>query len=116
MKTKNIKVQYSNRYQANGGFLPKIQMEGKWLEALGFAVGTQLVVEYEEGSIRIRPLSEEELRQKREEEVRAEFQRKLRELRVFYRDDPEMFAKVAEAQTPYASKEQPARKSRKRSS
>ncbi|MCC8102451.1 MAG: type I toxin-antitoxin system SymE family toxin [Clostridiales bacterium] len=56
MKTKNIKVQYSNKYQANGGLLPKIQMEGKWLEALGFSVGTHLVVEYEEGSIRIRTL------------------------------------------------------------
>ena len=42
-KTKNIKVQYSSR--ANYGSYyrptsytnyPKIQMEGKWLEALGF--------------------------------------------------------------------------------
>ena len=58
MKTKNIKVQYSSRYQS--GFAPKIQMEGRWLEKLGFPIGTHLVVEYEEGSIRIRPFTEEE--------------------------------------------------------
>ena len=28
-------------------------MEGKWLEALGFHVGDQLLVEYEEGKINI---------------------------------------------------------------
>lgn len=35
-------------------------MEGRWLEKLGFPIGTHLVVEYEEGSIRIRPFTEEE--------------------------------------------------------
>ena len=60
-KTKNIKVQYSSRmsqsrsYYGGGSYTsyPKIQMEGKWLESLGFHVGDQLKVEYEEGSIRI---------------------------------------------------------------
>ncbi|CAK7036490.1 MAG: hypothetical protein BACD_00132 [Bacteroides rodentium] len=60
MKTKNIKVQYSSRI-SYGNYMnstrytayPKIQMEGKWLEALGFHVGDRLQVEYEEGSIRI---------------------------------------------------------------
>lgn len=59
-KTKNIKVQYSSR-TSYGNYMnstryttyPKIQMEGKWLEALGFHVGDLLQVEYEEGSIRI---------------------------------------------------------------
>ena len=37
MKTKNIKVQYSSRYQS--GFAPKIQMEGRWLEKHGFPIG-----------------------------------------------------------------------------
>ena len=69
MKTKNIKVLYSSRYSQSGGILrtgsgpcctvPKIQMEGKWLEALGFSIGTPLIVEYEEGSIRIRTLTAE---------------------------------------------------------
>ena len=66
-KTKNIKVQYSSR--ANYGSYyrptsytnyPKIQMEGKWLEALGFHVGDRLQVEYEEGSIRITPVPQSE--------------------------------------------------------
>ncbi len=60
MKKKNIKVQYSSRCTSSGYFggsrystYPKIQMEGKWLEALGFHIGDALTVEYEEGSIRI---------------------------------------------------------------
>ena len=61
-KTKNIKVQYSSRSTGGSYYggsrytsYPKIQMEGKWLEALGFHVGDMLQVEYEEGSIRISP-------------------------------------------------------------
>lgn len=79
MKTKNIKVQYSSRYQANS-LLPKIQMEGKWLEALGFSVGTKLVVEYEEGSIRIRPFTEAETNAAREQELHVAIAQKQREL------------------------------------
>ena len=59
-KTKQIKVQYSSRCTYGGYYgssrytnYPKIQMEGKWLEALGFHIGDQLMVEYEEGSIKI---------------------------------------------------------------
>lgn len=62
-KTKNIKVQYSSRMSSGNSYYggsrytnyPKIQMEGKWLQELGFNVGDQLKVEYEEGSIRITP-------------------------------------------------------------
>ncbi len=59
-KTKNIKVQYSSRSSGSGygchyTYYPKIQMEGKWLEELGFHVGDSLKIEYEEGSIRITP-------------------------------------------------------------
>lgn len=62
-KTKNIKVQYSSRMSSGNGYFggsrytayPKIQMEGKWLQELGFNVGDQLQIEYEEGSIRITP-------------------------------------------------------------
>lgn len=61
-KTKNIKVQYSSRCSGSGFYsryknYPKIQMEGKWLEELGFHIGDSLKVEYEEGSIRITPAS-----------------------------------------------------------
>ena len=62
-KTKNIKVQYSSRMSGGNYYggsrytnYPKIQMEGKWLQELGFNVGDQLKVEYEEGSIRITPV------------------------------------------------------------
>lgn len=62
MKTKNIKVLYSTRSRQNrnswGGSsyieTPKISMEGKWLEALGFHIGDSLQVDYEEGAIHIR--------------------------------------------------------------
>ena len=59
-KTKNIKVQYSSRcsgssYGSRYTYHPKIQMEGKWLEELGFHIGDSLQIEYEEGSIRITP-------------------------------------------------------------
>ena len=57
MKTKNIKVVYTYRHHQSGGVLhsgtgpctavPKIQMEGHWLEALGFSIGAPLIVEYE---------------------------------------------------------------------
>ena len=77
MKTKNIKVQYSSRYQS--GFAPKIQMEGHWLEKLGFPIGTHLVVEYEEGSIRIRPFTEEETAIIEKQKLQAELARKQRE-------------------------------------
>lgn len=57
-KTKNIKVQYSSRctsrsYWGGSSYstYPKIQMEGKWLEALGFNVGDHVQVDYEEGKI-----------------------------------------------------------------
>lgn len=37
--TKTSKVQYSSRYTGrNYSEVPKIQMEGKWLEAIGFSV------------------------------------------------------------------------------
>ena len=60
-KTKNIKVQYSSRCSGSGygsryTYHPKIQMEGKWLEELGFHIGDRLQIEYEEGSIRITPV------------------------------------------------------------
>ena len=67
MKTKQIKVQYSSRASYGNYYrpttytsYPKIQMEGKWLEALGFHVGDHLQVEYEEGSIRITPVPQPE--------------------------------------------------------
>lgn len=77
MKTKNIKVQYSSRNVS--GLSPKIQMEGRWLEELGFPIGTRLMVEYEQGCIRIRPFTAEENTALEERELQAELARKQRE-------------------------------------
>ena len=50
--TKTIKVQYSTRYtDRRYSEVPKIQMEGKWLEAIGFSVGDQVRVDYGNGKI-----------------------------------------------------------------
>lgn len=59
---KKLKVQYSNRRAIGfaSNTLPKIQMEGKWLAALGFQVGKELEVSYKEGSILIRLAEQEE--------------------------------------------------------
>ena len=53
--TKTIKVQYSMRYTGRRySEVPKIQMEGKWLEAIGFSVGDRIHVDYDDGKIIIR--------------------------------------------------------------
>ncbi len=82
MKTKNIKVVYTNRYSKNSTTtVPKIQMEGQWLEQLGFTIGTPLIVEYEENSIHIRTLTEEELAEKEQQEVQVELEKKIAQLK-----------------------------------
>ena len=97
MKSKNIKVAYSTRYPQNGAcIVPKIQMEGKWLEALGISVGSTVSVEYEKGSIRIRPLSEEEQILKEQDELQAQLKHKEKELRLM-QTSYENLSKVAEA-------------------
>ena len=53
--TKTIKVQYSTRYaDRRYSEVPKIQIEGKWLEAIGFFVGDKVIVDYDNGKIIIR--------------------------------------------------------------
>lgn len=79
---KNIKIQYSTRYNNRNHYsVPKIQMEGKWLEDLGFSIGDTIAVEYEKGSIRIRPLTAEEQLQKQQEELKSNICRLTSELK-----------------------------------
>ena len=53
--TKTIKVQYSTRYTGSRySGVPKIQMEGKWFEDIGFSVGDKIRVDYDDGKIIIR--------------------------------------------------------------
>lgn len=102
MKTKNIKVQYSSRYQS--GFAPKIQLEGRWLEELGFPIGAHLFVEYEEGSIRIRPFTEEETAIMKEQKLQAEIAKKQLEYKVARRRLEKQYGQipiVAEANCDY---------------
>lgn len=69
MKSKQIKVAYSTRARSSSNLwssassyieTPKISMEGKWLEALGFHIGDQVKVEYEEGAIHILSMAKAE--------------------------------------------------------
>lgn len=62
MQKKKMKVLYSSRSRSSsyiGGSTytttPKISMEGKWLESLGFNIGDAIEVYFEENSIRIAP-------------------------------------------------------------
>lgn len=62
MQKKKMKVLYSCRshigtYIGGSTYVttPKISMEGKWLESLGFHIGDAIEVAYEENSIRISP-------------------------------------------------------------
>jgi len=116
MKTKNIKVAYTSRYQKQTfSSVPKIQFEGKWLEELGFSIGSTVRLEYEEGSIRIRPLTEEELNAQKQEALRADFARRTAELQAMKKsllDGCRELSMVAEPQAGYASPT--ARKSRRK--
>ena len=81
MKTKNLKVAYTSRYtQKKNCNVPQMKMEGKWLEELGFSVGSTVVVEYEEGSIHIRPMTEEELLINEQKSISLALKRKEKEL------------------------------------
>ena len=68
MNQKTLKVCYTNRtsysstYHSSGySTVPKINMEGKWLEELGFHIGDRVNIEYDEGIIKITPAPEEEV-------------------------------------------------------
>ena len=109
MKTKNIKVVYTSRY-SRGSYapVPKVQMEGRWLEELGFSIGTPLIVEYEEGSIRIRTLTAEELEAKEQQEAQAELLRRIAELEKIKRraeKEAASLSMVAEPSGRYAAQQ-----------
>lgn len=106
-KTKKMKVAYSNRCDGSScSVRPKIQMEGKWLEELGFSIGTYLVVEYEEGSIRIRPFTEDEELLRQQKELLAATAREQKKHRMMLRAlSPKMeeLSKVADVSSNYGT-------------
>ena len=96
MKTKNLKVAYTSRYtQKKSSTVPQIKMEGKWLEELGFSVGSTVIVEYEEGSIHIRLMTEEELLINEQKSISLTLKRKGKEL-LTIQSDYQKLSKVAE--------------------
>lgn len=106
MKTKNIKIAYTNRYSRGSySLVPKLQMEGRWLEELGFSIGTPLIVEYRQGEIHIRPLNKTELEAKKHRELQAALDRKsieLEELKHSVEFTAGRLSRVAEPQIQYA--------------
>ena len=107
MKHKNIKVAYTSR-SSGGSYtqVPKIQMEGRWLEELGFSIGNTIVVEYDEGSIRIRQMTEEELANCRREQLKKELAAKsasIRKLQKSLDGDLQALSLVAESSHGYRS-------------
>ena len=80
MKSKNIKVAYTTRFQKKGLLtVPKIQIK----------------VEYEDGSIRIRPLTKDEQISHNQQLLQAEIKRKAAELNLLGKEYEQLY-KVAE--------------------
>ncbi len=81
MNQKQIKVAYTSRF-SRGSYtqVPKIQMEGRWLEELGFSIGENIVVEYGDGSLCIRPMTKTELAEKQRSEAQKKLNAKAAEI------------------------------------
>ena len=103
MKSKNIKVAYTTRYPQSGATtVPKIQIEGKWLESLGFSIGSTIRVEYEDGSIHIRTMTEEELAAKEQKELEASITRRRAEIAAMESSLQAAYAALSGAAQPAA--------------
>lgn len=101
MKSKNIKVSYTSRYnQKIPCTVPQLKMEGKWLEDIGFSIGSTVMIEYEENALRIRPLTAQELAAKEQQELQFRLKQKEKELRSL-QTSCEHFSKVAESSNVY---------------
>lgn len=105
MNKKHIKVAYTSRL-SGGSYtqVPKIQMEGRWLEELGFSIGSTIVVEYGEGSLCIRPMTETELAEKQHREAQKELDSKAAEIRSLQfrlEKESQELQRVAEPQQEY---------------
>ena len=112
MNKKHIKVAYTSR--CTGGSytqVPKIQMEGRWLEELGFSVGSTIVVEYDESSIRIRPMTAEELADRQKAELEKELAAKSAAIRRLQRDLHEGSRRLSRVVEPAPGYSVPSKKS-----
>lgn len=70
---KNIKVGCSSTFR-KGGYVdvPKLHVEGRWLEEIGFSIGEQIVVEYGEGCVTFRKPDDKEMAALEEKKLKAE--------------------------------------------
>lgn len=125
MKSKIIKVLYSTRTRRDFDSIyakamryiwtPKISIEGKWLEALGYHIGDPIHLEYDEQGIHIRPLTETERTALEQQQARAELDKKivkLEELKAQLESESAALSRVAEPPIPYqvSAEKQPAGK------
>ena len=107
MKQKNIKVAYKSR-STGGSYtqVPKIQLEGRWLEELGFSIGSTIVVEYGDGVLHVRPMTAEELADRQRVELEKEIASKsaaIRRLQKDLHEDSKRLSHVAEPNPGYNS-------------
>jgi len=107
MKQQNIKVAYKSR-STGGSYtqVPKIQLEGRWLEELGFSIGSTIVVEYGDGVLHVRPMTAEELADRQRVELEKEIASKsaaIRRLQKDLHEDSKRLSHVAESNPGYNS-------------
>lgn len=114
MKSKTIKILYSTRTRRDTRSIhagatryietPKISIEGKWLEALGYHIGGHVRLEYDESGIHIRPLTAAEQEAMECRQAQAELERRtieLRELKSRMQAENPAPSMVAEPKPPY---------------
>lgn len=114
MKTKIFKVLSSSRtrrdfhsiYSGAMRYIwtPKISIEGKWLEALGYHIGDHIRVEYDEQGIHISPMTEAEQQSLEQQQALENVERKitaLEKIRAEIKAETATLSMVAEPKTEY---------------
>ena len=114
MKSKIIKVLYSSRTRRDfhsiyAGAMryiwtPKISIEGKWLEALGYHIGDHIRVEYDEQGIHISPLTAMEAKSLEQQQALENVGRKitaLEKIKSQIESEAAALSMVAEPKTAY---------------
>ena len=98
MNTKNITVTYVGRRHGNlYSTVPKLQMEGAWLEELGFTIGSSAAVEYGDGVITIR-LTKAAPQPASAEHRKSQMRQKYEDM---YRSAPDRIPQAAEPRVIY---------------
>ena len=114
MKTKIFKVLSSSRtrrdfhsiYSGAMRYIwtPKISIEGKWLEALGYHIGDHIRVEYDEQGIHISPMTAAEHKSLEQQHALENVERKitaLEKIRAEIKAETAALSMVAEPKTEY---------------